>query len=177
MGGQSHAPAAPPPGETRYPSYRRLGGLEGRSGRMRKNSLPTAIRSLDCPARSESLYCIHTSTLFKFLPHFFFKKEIHYIASHHDFLLCPAHKAPVHIATDFVIQATIWLAASILTCSVVSQTELWTHSPFIPAHAVCFNKRSVSRFAALSQRVVAGRDQADYSARRHDGCTNDRHCS
>ena len=55
-GGQHHAPAALPPGKTRYPLYRRLGGPQGRSGRVRKNSPPTAIRSPDRPARSESLY-------------------------------------------------------------------------------------------------------------------------
>ena len=36
VGGQRHVPAALPPGKTRYPLYRRLGGSQGRSGRMRK---------------------------------------------------------------------------------------------------------------------------------------------
>jgi len=30
VGGQRHGPAALPPGKTRYPLYRRLGGLQGR---------------------------------------------------------------------------------------------------------------------------------------------------
>jgi hypothetical protein len=38
--GQHHAPAASPPGKTRYPLYRRLGGSQGRSGRVRKISPP-----------------------------------------------------------------------------------------------------------------------------------------
>ena len=38
VGGQHHAPAALPPGETPYPLYRRLGGPQGRSGRLRKIS-------------------------------------------------------------------------------------------------------------------------------------------
>jgi hypothetical protein len=38
VGGQYHAPAALPPGNTRYPFYRRLGGPQGRSGRVRKIS-------------------------------------------------------------------------------------------------------------------------------------------
>jgi hypothetical protein len=38
--GQHHAPAALPPGKTRYPLYRRLGGPQGRSERVRKISLP-----------------------------------------------------------------------------------------------------------------------------------------
>ena len=41
MGGQRHAPAALPPGKTRYPLYRRLGGPLSRSGRVRKISPPT----------------------------------------------------------------------------------------------------------------------------------------
>jgi hypothetical protein len=42
--------------ETRYPFYRRLGGSQGRSGRVRKISPPTGIRSPDRPARSEVCY-------------------------------------------------------------------------------------------------------------------------
>jgi hypothetical protein len=38
VGGQHHAPAVLPPGKTRYPLYRRLGGPQGRSGRVRKIS-------------------------------------------------------------------------------------------------------------------------------------------
>ena len=56
VGVQRHAPAALPPGKTRYPLYRRLGGPQGRSGHVRKNLAPTGIRSPDRPAGSESLY-------------------------------------------------------------------------------------------------------------------------
>ena len=42
-----------PPGKTRYPLYRRLGGPHGRSGRVRRISPPTGIRSPDRPACSE----------------------------------------------------------------------------------------------------------------------------
>jgi hypothetical protein len=38
VGGQRHAPAILPPGDTRYRLYRRLGGPQGRSGRVRKIS-------------------------------------------------------------------------------------------------------------------------------------------
>jgi hypothetical protein len=40
VGGQPHAPAASTPGKTRYLSYRRLGGPQGRSGQVRKISPP-----------------------------------------------------------------------------------------------------------------------------------------
>ena len=40
VGGQRHAPAALPPGKTRYPFYRKLGGPQGGSGRERKISSP-----------------------------------------------------------------------------------------------------------------------------------------
>ena len=42
-------------GKTRYPTYRRLGGSQGRSGQVRKISPPTGIRSPDGPALSQSL--------------------------------------------------------------------------------------------------------------------------
>ena len=38
--GQHHAPAALPTGKTQYPLYRRLGGPQDRSGRVRKISPP-----------------------------------------------------------------------------------------------------------------------------------------
>ena len=38
VGGQRHAPAALPPGKTRYPLYRKLGRPQGRPGRVRKIS-------------------------------------------------------------------------------------------------------------------------------------------
>ena len=44
-----------PPGKTRYPLYRRLGGPQGRSGQVRRISPPTGIRSPDRPVRSQSL--------------------------------------------------------------------------------------------------------------------------
>jgi hypothetical protein len=56
VGDQHHAPAALPPEKTRYPLYRRLGGTQGRSGRVRKISPLTEIRYPDSPARSESLH-------------------------------------------------------------------------------------------------------------------------
>ena len=58
VGGQRHTSAALPPGKTRYALYRRLGGPQGRSGRVRKISTPpgfdpwtvqpVAIRYTDC---------------------------------------------------------------------------------------------------------------------------------
>jgi hypothetical protein len=43
VGGQRHAPAVLPPEKTRYPLYRRLGGLQGQSGHVRKISPPPGI--------------------------------------------------------------------------------------------------------------------------------------
>jgi hypothetical protein len=54
--GQHHAPADLPLVKTRYPLYKKLCGPQGRSGRVRKISPPPGIRSLDRPARSQSLY-------------------------------------------------------------------------------------------------------------------------
>ena len=55
--GSASRPGRPlPPGKTRYPLYRRLGGLQGRSGQVRKILPPTGIRSPYRPALSQSLY-------------------------------------------------------------------------------------------------------------------------
>ena len=43
MGGQLQVPAALPPGKTRYPLYRRLGGPQGRSVRVRKITPPPGL--------------------------------------------------------------------------------------------------------------------------------------
>ena len=51
-----HAPAALPPGKTRYLQHSMLGGPQGRPGQVRKISPHTGIRSPDRPARSQSLY-------------------------------------------------------------------------------------------------------------------------
>jgi hypothetical protein len=40
VGGQRHAPAALPPGKTRYPLYTKLDGPQGRSGQLWKISPP-----------------------------------------------------------------------------------------------------------------------------------------
>ena len=45
VGGQCHAPAALPPGQTRYLLCRRLDGPQGRSGRVRKISPPLGFTS------------------------------------------------------------------------------------------------------------------------------------
>jgi hypothetical protein len=47
-----------PPGKTRYPLYRWLGGLQGRSEQVQKILLPTGSRPPDRPARSQSLYTL-----------------------------------------------------------------------------------------------------------------------
>ena len=46
VGDQHHAPAALPSGKTRYHLYRRLGGLQGLSGRVRKISPPPGFDPL-----------------------------------------------------------------------------------------------------------------------------------
>jgi len=58
-GSASHPGCSLPLGKTRYPLYRRLGGPQGRSGQVRKISPPIGIRSLDRPARRQSLYRLH----------------------------------------------------------------------------------------------------------------------
>ena len=69
VGGQHYSPAALPPGKTRYPLYRRLGGPRGRSGRVRKISpspgfdprtvQPVASRYTDWANPAPALKCRH----------------------------------------------------------------------------------------------------------------------
>ena len=74
MSGQRNAPAALPPGKTRHILYRRLGGSQGQSGRVRKISAPpgfdprtvqpVASRNTDCavPVSTTAIYrVIHKS--------------------------------------------------------------------------------------------------------------------
>ena len=49
-----------PPGKARYALYWRLGGPQGQSGRVRKISPPTRIRSPDRPACRQSPYQLRT---------------------------------------------------------------------------------------------------------------------
>ena len=65
VSGQHQAPAALPPGKTRYPTCVRLGGPQDRSGRVRKTSPHNRFRSSDRPARNESLYRIRYPDLCK----------------------------------------------------------------------------------------------------------------
>jgi hypothetical protein len=51
VSGQRHAPTALPSRKIRYRLYRRLGGSQDRSGRVRKISPQSGIRSPDRPAR------------------------------------------------------------------------------------------------------------------------------
>ena len=72
VGGQSHAPAALPPGKTRYPLYRELGGPQGRSGRVREISpprgfepqtvKPVASRYTDCAIPAAKMVCASLET-------------------------------------------------------------------------------------------------------------------
>jgi len=48
-----------PPGKTLYPFYRRLGGLQGRSG-LAENLVPTGIRSRTVQPVAQSLYRLAT---------------------------------------------------------------------------------------------------------------------
>ena len=64
VGGQYHAPAALPPGKTRYALYRRLGGPQGRSGRVRKISPPPGFdpRTVQPVASRYTDYAIPAAT-------------------------------------------------------------------------------------------------------------------
>ena len=60
VGGQRHASADLPAGNTRYPLYKEAGWAPGSVWTGAENVAPTGIRSLHRPARSESLYRLKT---------------------------------------------------------------------------------------------------------------------
>jgi hypothetical protein len=63
VGGQHHAPVALTPGMTRYPSYRRLGGPQGRSGQVRKILPPPGFD----PGRSNRYLRIRNIKIYKII--------------------------------------------------------------------------------------------------------------
>ena len=64
---QRYAPAAFPPGNTRYPLYRRMGGPQDQSGRVRINLAPTG--TVD-PVASSYTDCVIE------LEHYLYKRRI-----------------------------------------------------------------------------------------------------
>jgi hypothetical protein len=60
VGGQRHAPAALPPGMTRYPLYRRLDRPQGQSGQVLKISPPPGFdpRTVQLVASRNTNYAI-----------------------------------------------------------------------------------------------------------------------
>jgi hypothetical protein len=77
VGGQRHAPAVLPPGKTRYPLCRRLGGAQGRSGRVRKISPPPGFdpRTVHPVASRNTDWAIAGRQP----PQTFLKKNIHFL--------------------------------------------------------------------------------------------------
>jgi hypothetical protein len=80
VGGQRHGPAALPPEITRYPLYRRVGGPQGRSGRVRKISPPPAFdpRTVQPVASHYTHYAIQAHQQFGSLPFLSTSFLIHY---------------------------------------------------------------------------------------------------
>jgi hypothetical protein len=78
VGGQRHAPAVLPTGRTRYPLYRKLGGPQGRLGRVQnilpppgfgpRTVQPVATGYTDCaiPVHKNTLYFLIIFVLVKF---------------------------------------------------------------------------------------------------------------
>ena len=64
MGGQRHAPAALPPGKTRYPLYRWLGERQSRSGEVQKISPPPEFdpRTVQPVASCYNNYAVETNS-------------------------------------------------------------------------------------------------------------------
>jgi hypothetical protein len=92
VGGQLHAPAALPPGKRlRYPFYRRLGGPQGRSGRVRKISPPQGSepRTVQPVASRYTDYAIPAH---KFPPQGSEPRTVQPVASRYTDWAIPAHE-------------------------------------------------------------------------------------
>jgi hypothetical protein len=76
LGGQRHAPAALPPGKTRCPLYRRLGGTQGRSGHAQKSR--PHLDSIPGPPSPQQV-AIPTELCRPIFPSGFQPKELFYI--------------------------------------------------------------------------------------------------
>ena len=133
LGGQRDAPAVIAPGKSQYPLYRWLGGPQSWSGRVRKLSPHTGIRSPDRPACSESLYRLNypgpnnvcnLSCLFLYAKFVIQKHwQLHYICLHHcihtaTLLHVSALKGPSSGSTD-----TICEQGQLNTCSITNIPE------------------------------------------------------
>ena len=107
-----------------YNMYRRLGGPQGRSERMRKASPATGIRSPDRPARSESLYRLSYPGQFTK-----FKRNNYFLTSKSDFIFpLSFHKQACHILTNALnaqeklecVSLTGYMTDSVHTCKTNS---------------------------------------------------------
>ena len=87
VGGQRHAPAALPPGMTRYPLYRRLGRPQGRSGPVLKISPPTGFdpRTVQLVASRHTDYAIPAHSI-QYIKLIFFRRVTTAIVSFRYFL-------------------------------------------------------------------------------------------
>jgi hypothetical protein len=116
MGGQRHASVPLPPGKTRYPLWRKLGGPRGRSGRMREISPPPRIDP----------------------------RTVHSVASRYTDWAIPAHTN--HPAVLVFKQPVITYQISrccILKTLPLWKPQIWLAVPFaILLLVICFRKRS-----------------------------------
>ena len=91
VGGQQHATAALPPGKTRYPLYRRLGRLQGRSGRVRKISRPPGFdpRTVQPVASRYTDWAVPVSSVFRtFLNYYGTRYPRHWFIGAHGKSIC-----------------------------------------------------------------------------------------
>jgi hypothetical protein len=76
--GQRHATAALPPGQTRYPLYRRLGGLQSRSGQVQKISPPPGFDPRTVQPLAQALYRLsYRAHILWFIHGFISQKTVH----------------------------------------------------------------------------------------------------
>jgi hypothetical protein len=155
VGGQRHASAALPPGKTRYPLYRRLGGPQCRSGRVRKISPPPGFDSstaVQCTFTHKQYTEQHSSTVHIYTQSVYrttqqYSSHLHtnsaknntvvqYTFTHKQYT--EQHNTTVHIYTQTVHRTTQQYSSHLLTNSTQNNTAVqltFTHKQHTEQHS------------------------------------------
>jgi hypothetical protein len=148
VGVQHHVPVVLLTGKNRCPLYRRLGGLQGRSGWVRKISSPppTRIRSPERPGRSESLYRLRYSGPPETLINIYKPTLRHIPECCENFILCIstnslARHPKCHSFTLNCTEHEFWIYVVWNACAVTNRSVLcflarriFLHTPAICVH-------------------------------------------
>jgi hypothetical protein len=154
MGGQHHAPAAVPPGKTRYPLYRRLDGPQGLSERLRKISPPPGFdpRTVQAVVSRYTDWATWPRTV-QYLILIMTQHELFLITNCMYVMSASEVRASNTITTDSMANLFLWLSPAPLTktikiiymfnasCTVRSESRCLLWLRFVDLVQVCIYAR------------------------------------